>query len=128
MARHDAAAARTDVEDVLRDQGYFDGKRRRVFHAALVLAAEAALSLHEPTAALRYARDARAVSALDSATVPRDAFVGEAQVVEARALLATGDTVSARQALDSAVTELRAGAGNAQARSVEAARLLAALR
>jgi eukaryotic-like serine/threonine-protein kinase len=128
MARHDAAAARTDVEDVLRDQGYFDGKRRRVFHAALVLAAEAALSLHEPTAALRYARDARDVSALDSATVPRDAFVGEAQVVEARALLATGDTVSARQALDSAVTELRAGAGNAEARSVEAARLLAALR
>ncbi|HEX6814352.1 MAG TPA: protein kinase [Gemmatimonadaceae bacterium] len=128
MARRDPAAARTAVDDVLRDQGYFDGKRRRVYHAALVLAAEAALGMHQPAAALRYARDARDVSALDSATVPRDAFVGEAQVVEARALLATGDTASALQALDSAVAELRAGAGDAQARSVEAARLLASLR
>lgn len=128
MARGDTAAARTAVEDVLREQGYFDGKRRRVYHAALMLAAEAALGVHEPAAALRYARDARDVSALDSATVPRDAFVGEAQVVEARALLATGDTASARRALDSAVAELRAGAGDAQARSVEAARLLASLR
>ncbi len=128
MARHDTAAARTEVEDVLRDQGYFDGKRRRIYHAALVLAAEAALGVHQPAVALRYARDARDVSALDSATVPRDAFVGEAQLVEARALLATGDTTSARQALDSAVAELRAGAGVAQARCVEAARLLAVLR
>ncbi len=128
MARHDTAAARTAVEDVLRDKGYFDGKRRRVYHAALVLAADAALGVHQPAAALRYARDARDVSALDSATVPRDAFVGEAQLVEARALLATGDTASARQALDSAVAELRAGAGDAQPRSLEAARLLARLR
>jgi len=128
MERHDPAAARTAVEDALRDQGYFDGKRRRVYHAALVLAAEAALGTHQPAAALRYARDARDVSALDSATVPSDAFVGEAQLVEARALLATGDTASARLALDSAVAELHAGAGDAQARSVEAARLRAALR
>ena len=60
--------------------------------------------------------------------MPSDAFVGEAQLVEARALLATGDTGSARLALDSAVAELHAGAGDAQARSVEAARLRAALR
>ncbi|HEX6807602.1 MAG TPA: serine/threonine-protein kinase [Gemmatimonadaceae bacterium] len=128
MARRDTAAARTTVEDVLREQGYFDGKRRRVYHAALVFAAEAALGARQPAAALRYARDARDVSALDSATVLLDAFVGEAQLVEARALLATGDTASARQALDSAVAELRAGAGDAQPRSVEAARLLARLR
>jgi len=128
MARHDPAAARTAVDDALRDQGYFNGKRRRIYHAALVLAAEAALGMHQPAAALRYARDARDVSALDSATVPNDAFVGEAQLVEARALLATGDTASARLALDSAVAELHAGAGDGQARSVEAARLRAALR
>jgi len=128
MARHEPAAARTAVDDALRDQGYFNGKRRRIYHAALVLAAEAALGMHQPAAALRYARDARDVSALDSATVPNDAFVGEAQLVEARALLATGDTASARLALDSAVAELHAGAGDGQARSVEAARLRAALR
>jgi len=128
MARGDTAAARTIADEVLREQGYFDGKRRRIFHAALMLAAEAALGLHQPSAALRYARDARDVSALDSATVPRDAFVGEAQVLEARALLATGDTALARGALDSAVAELRAGAGTAHARSLEAARLVAALR
>ena len=127
MARHDTAAARALVEDVLRAQGYFDGTRRRVYHAALVLAAEAALGSHQLAAALRYARDARQVSTLDTATVWSDAFVGEARLAEAQALLAAGDTASAKQALASAVTELRAGAGASQPSSVDAARLLAAL-
>ncbi|MGH7648141.1 MAG: protein kinase domain-containing protein [Gemmatimonadaceae bacterium] len=128
MARHDGAAARADVEAVLRDQGYFDGKRRRVFHAALVLASEAALGSRQPVAALRYARDARDVSSLDSATIANDAFVGEARVAEARVLLATGDTAAAKTSLDSAVAELTAGAGARQPVATEAARLLAALR
>ncbi|HSC32366.1 MAG TPA: serine/threonine-protein kinase [Gemmatimonadaceae bacterium] len=127
MLRHDAPAARTLVDDVLRAYGYFDGKRRRVYHAALVLAAEAALGAHQPAAALRYARDARDVSAIDSATLSRSAFVGEAQLVEARALLATGDTTTARGALDSAVAALRAGAGDSHPRTIEAARLRASL-
>ncbi|HEX5179530.1 MAG TPA: serine/threonine-protein kinase [Gemmatimonadaceae bacterium] len=127
MLRHDASAARTLVDDVLREYGYFDGKRRRVYHAALVLAAEAALGAHQPAAALRYARDARDVSALDSATVSRSAFVGEAQLVEARALLETGDTTAARGVLDSAVAALRAAAGDSHPRTVEAARLRASL-
>ena len=128
MARHDTAAARADVEAVLREQGYFDGKRRHVYHAALVLASEAALGSGQPAAALRYARDARDVSSLDSATVATDAFVGEARVAEARAVLATGDTASAKAMLDSALAELTAGAGARQPSAVEAARLLAALR
>ena len=128
IVRGDTSSARSDVEDALRDQGYFDGKRRRVYQAALVLAAEAALGAREPTAALRYARDARDVATLDSMTASRDAFVGEAQLVEARVLLATGDTVRARQALDSATAELRAGAGERHPRTIEAARLLASLR
>ncbi len=128
MARHDTAAARASVDAVLREQGYFDGKRRRVFDAALVLASQAALGSRQPAAALRYARDARDVSSLDPATVPHDAFVGEARVAEARALLATGDTTSAKAALDSAVAELAAGAGARQPSAVEAARLVAALR
>jgi serine/threonine-protein kinase len=128
MARHDANAARTDVEAVLREQGYFDGKRRRVYGAALVLASDAALGSRQPAAALRYARDARDVSSLDSATVATDAYVGEARLAEARALLATGDTASAKAALDSAVAELRAGAGTRHAITADAARLRASLR
>ncbi|HXE60599.1 MAG TPA: protein kinase [Gemmatimonadaceae bacterium] len=128
MARGDTSLARRDVENVLREQGYFDGKRRRVFEAALVLASEAALGSRQAAAALRYARDAGDVSSLDSATVPSDAFVGDAQVAEARALLAEGDTASAKRALDSAVAELTAGAGARHPRAVEASRLLAALR
>ncbi|HKV50761.1 MAG TPA: serine/threonine-protein kinase [Gemmatimonadaceae bacterium] len=128
MARHDAAAARADVEAALREQGYFDGKRKHVYHAALVLASQAALGSRQPAAALRYARDARELSSLDSATVATDAYVGEARVAEARVLLATGDTASAKAALDSAVAELTAGAGARQPAAVEAARLLAALR
>jgi len=127
MLRHDASAARALIDDVLREYGYFDGKRRRVYHAALVLAAEAALGAHQPAAALRYARDARDVSALDSATASRSAFVGEAQLVEARALLETGDTTAARGVLDSAVAALRAAAGDSHPRTVEAARLRASL-
>lgn len=124
----DAAHARDQVLALLRSNGYFDGRRKKVFRAALILAAESALSLGQPADALRYARDARATATVDSLAETRSAYVGEASLVEARALRALGDSSGARTALGRAVVALRAGAGTEHPRTREAERLASAAR
>lgn len=113
--------------EALRSAGYFAGKRRAVFRSALILAAEAALASGKPGNALHFARDARSLATRDSLTETRSAYVGEARLVEARALLAGGDTAAARTTLDQAVVGLRTGAGDGHPRTREAAALLASL-
>ena len=122
-----AAAARDSVVAALRSAGYFAGKQRAVFRTALILAAEAALASGKPADALRFARDARQLATRDSLTETRSAYVGEARLVEARALLAAGDTAAARTTVDQAVVGLRAGAGTGHPRTREAVALLASL-
>jgi hypothetical protein len=123
----DTADAQRRVVDALRSAGYYDGKRRPVFHSALILAAEIALARRQPADALRFASDARAMATRDSLTETRSAYVGEARLMEARALLASGDTTTARQTLRRAVTALEVGAGSDHPRAREARTLLAAL-
>jgi tetratricopeptide (TPR) repeat protein len=123
----DTATAHTLVVQMLRSNGYFDGKRKRIFHSALMLAAETALALGHPSEALGYARDARVKAALDSLTETRSAYVGEARLVEARAVLASGDTSGARAALARSVVALRNGAGAGHPRTREAEKWIAAL-
>jgi hypothetical protein len=111
---------------MLRAHGY-EGKRTLLMRSALILAAEAALGAHDPADARRYADDARAAATLDSLTDSRSAYVGGARVVEARALLALGDTLAARHELERGVAALRAGAGEQHPRTREGEALLAAL-
>ena len=124
----DTARAHDLVVQALTSAGYFSGKRRKIFRSSLILAAETALALRHPAEALRYARDARAVVTLDSLTETRSAYVGEARLVEARALLASGDSAGARSTLARSVEALRTGAGPAHPLTREAERLLATLR
>lgn len=97
----------------------FDGKQRKIFRSALVLAAETSLVLGHPAEALGYLRDVHAKAAVDSLAQTRSAYVGEARLVEARALLVTGDTSSARATLASSVIALRNGAGPGHPRTLE---------
>lgn len=123
----DAATAHTLVVQVLRSNGYFDGKRKEIFRTALILAAETALGLGSPEEASGYARDARLTATVDTLADVRSAYVGEARLVEARALLATGDSSSARTLLARSAMALRNGAGVEHPRTREAERLLATL-
>jgi eukaryotic-like serine/threonine-protein kinase len=122
-----AAAARDSVVEALRSAGYFAGKHRAVFRSALILAAEAALASGKPADALHFARDARQLATRDSLAETRSAYVGEARLVEARALLASSDTGAARATLGQAVVGLRTGAGDGHPRTREATALLASL-
>ena len=123
----DAAVAHSLVLQLLRSSGYFDGKRRDIFRTALMLAGETALAIGSPVEAIGYVRDARARATVDSLTEVRSAYVGDARLVEARALLATGDSVNARTTLARSLVELRNGAGAEHPRTRDAERLLATL-
>ncbi|MFI5242886.1 MAG: hypothetical protein ACHQRL_07745, partial [Gemmatimonadales bacterium] len=120
LAAGDTSTAYDRVVDALRSHGYFAGERKPIFRAALILAAETALAVHRNTDALTFARDALSISTRDSLTEKHSAYVGEAKLMESRALLASGDTASARAALDRAVVALRNGAGADHPRTREA--------
>jgi serine/threonine-protein kinase len=122
-ATGDTATAHARVVEMLRANGYFDGGRRQVMRAALILAAETS----PPDSALGFARAALRLAALDSLAETRSAYVGEARLVEGRALLAAGDTDAARASLGRAITALSAGAGGDHPRTREARALFASL-
>jgi serine/threonine-protein kinase len=124
----DAGAAMAHFRRALRDVGYFDGKRTYKMRKMLIRAAEAALDVPAPGEALEYARAAHGIATSDSLTETRSAYVGEARLLEGRALLSAGDTAGARAALARAVVALEAGAGAEHPRAAEARTLLAALR
>ena len=128
LADGDPASSNALVTQVLRRHGYFGGKRRRTQHSALLLAAESALALGRPAEALRYAGAARATATADSLAEARSARVGEARLVEGRALLAGGDTAAGRTAIERALAALRIGVGAEHPRTREAASLLDGLR
>jgi hypothetical protein len=111
LSARDSARAFARVAAVLRANGYEDGRRARVFRAALILAAETALSLGRAADALRFARDARTIATSDTLSETRSAYVGDAELVEGRALLARGDSAAARAAIARGVQALRSGAG-----------------
>jgi eukaryotic-like serine/threonine-protein kinase len=116
-------AARRYVVAMLRDNGYFAGRRQRVMRAGLVLAAE----LSPPAAALGFAHAALALASVDSLAATRSAYVGEARLVEARALLAEGDRAAARDGLRQAVVALTNGVGPDHPDTRDARMLLATL-
>ena len=123
----DSATANALAVQVLRANGYFKGTRRSIFRSALILAAETALALRHPAEALGYARAAREKAAVDSLSETQSAFVGEARLLEVRALLASADTTGARAELARALVALRNGAGPDHPRVRQAERLSAEL-
>jgi hypothetical protein len=127
-ARGDLASGLTSLEGALRERGYYQGKRTYQMRAKLILAAEAALALGDPRKALEYAGAARRLADVDSLTATRSAYVGEAALLEARALLHAGDTAAARNRARAAATALTYGAGAGHPRAREAAGLLSRLR
>jgi len=73
------------------------------------------------------ALQAHDIAAVDSLTELRSARVGEADLVEGRAMLASGDTAAARKTLREALVALEYGAGPDFARTREAKTLLQSL-
>jgi hypothetical protein len=126
-ARGDARGAMAHFRRSLRTLGYFEGKRRYGMRSVLIHAAGAALDASDAPAALEYARAAHGVATSDSLTETRSAYVGEAQVLEGRALVAMGDTAGARTSFARAVVALSAGAGAEHPRTMEARALRDAL-
>src|SRR5581483_2337506 len=104
--------AQQHVTDVLHAIGYFNGKRMRIFYPSLILAGEIAVATGRSGDALTYAAGALDGVTRDSLTETRSAFVGESHLLEARALLARGDTAATRTAIARAVTALKVGAGD----------------
>ena len=127
LASGDSDGAYALTTDVLRARGYYEGSLRANFRAALMLASTAALGAHRVDSALALARAARASAALDSLAESRSAYVGEARLAEARALLAGGDSAGARAALERGLAALRRGGGPEHPLTGEAEALLAAM-
>jgi serine/threonine protein kinase len=126
LAAGDSAAAYTLTTTALRERGFYGPKRSSKFWEASILASAAALGAHRVDSALVFAREARAIAMIDSLADGRSAYVGEARLAEARALLASGDTVSARASLERGLVALRRGGGPGHPSTRETEALLAA--
>lgn len=126
-AAGDPATAYAKVTEVMRANGFFDGKRRRLFHTSLMLGAESALAIGKPNEALVFVRGAGANAMRDSLSETQSAFLAEARLLEGRALLAAGDTAAARATVERSLAGLRSGAGVDHPRTGEAEALLRAL-
>jgi serine/threonine protein kinase len=127
LAVGDSVSAHRRFLAALRQNGYYDGKRKKQLRPVALLAAETAFALGRPDTAARYAREAAAIAAFDSLTEFRSARVGEARLVEGRAMLALGDSARAHEVLGRALRALRYGAGDDHPRTREAAELVTRL-
>ncbi len=126
-AKGDTATAYERFTQSLRLNGYYEGKRHRRLRPVVILAAETGIARGRVDEALALTRDARETATVDSLADTRSAYVGEARLIEARALLAKGDTSAARATLEQSLLGLRAGAGPEHFRTLEAQRLVATL-
>jgi hypothetical protein len=127
LAAGHTAAGQTSLLAALRDNGYFEGKRRVRLRPVALVAGETALALGQPAQALAYARGIDSISSIDSLTRTRSGWVGAARLLEGRAELAAADTVAARRAIRAAQTALSVGFGADHRLTRSAAALLAQL-
>jgi eukaryotic-like serine/threonine-protein kinase len=112
LTRRDLAAAEADAAMLLNDLGYPDKRRVRAAQSAdvqLLLAARVALDAGRAGYAAQLAHDALEIATSLARNPQQSANVGEARLLLARALLATGDTVGAHTAIQGAAGALRAG-------------------
>jgi serine/threonine-protein kinase len=128
LAMGNADYASAAFQDALRTHGFYRGKRLRRLQPVALLAAESALRAGRPKEALDLARRAHAIAAVDSLSEWRSAGVGKATLLEARSLLALGDSAEAGKAVEHARVALRVGAGPEHPFARQAEALAAALR
>ena len=127
LGRGDTAAAHAAFMESLRANKYFEGRWRMRLRLPVLLAAETGLALGDRKGALELARQAVTTAAVDSLALTTSLWVGEARLVEGRALLASGDTAAARGALEQAVTALSTGGGETHPETDQARREVAAI-
>ncbi|MEO8200583.1 MAG: protein kinase [Gemmatimonadota bacterium] len=127
LARGDTARAEGLLRATLTRNGYFEGKRQRRLAPVALQLAETDLNLGEPGKALDLARRLRENLAVDSLSMRQSAKVGEARLIEGRALLALGDTTQGRSAIVDAIRALRFGAGPTHPRTIQAEQLATSL-
>jgi hypothetical protein len=126
LAEGDTARAMRTLESVLRQDGFFDGKRTPASRAPLLELTRAALE-REPARALEHARVLRTLALTDSLAALRSADVGEADLLAARAHARLGAADSARRHAQSALTALTVGAGAGHRLTLQARALLDSL-
>ncbi len=127
LARGDTASAHAAFMGVLRANGYFEGKRGKLLRPVAIMAAETGIPLGLEDEAVGIARGVLEAETIDSIAERESARVGEARLIEGRALLAKGDTSGGRAAMEKARAALRIGAGDDQPRTRQAGTLLQAL-
>ncbi len=127
LARGDTAAAHERFAAVLRSYGYFEGREGKLLRPVALMTAETAVPLGLTDEALGLVRGVLRVVAVDSIAERESARVGEARLIEGKALLAKGDTSGARAAVAKALVALRHGAGDAHPRTRQAAALFQGL-
>ncbi len=115
------------LQAVLESKRSSEGSNLSRLRPIALAAATSALAAGDIPHALSLAREARTMATLDSLANTRSAWIGEARLVEARALVASGDTVGALEQLKSATVALQSGAGPSHPKSREAAELLTSL-
>jgi tetratricopeptide (TPR) repeat protein len=128
LAKGNHASARRLFLAGLRANGYYEGKDPMLLESAVFGLARCHLALGQPTEALKLARAARDTASVDSLAEFRSARVGEARLIEAHALLASGDSAGARDSAERAAVALVTGAGEQHPLTREAQALAAALR
>ena len=126
LAGGDTARAIRTLESVLRQDGFFDGKRTPFSRAPLLELTRAALE-REPARALEHAHVLRSLALTDSLAALRSADVGEADLLAARAHLKLGAADSARRHAHAALTALMVGAGAGHRTTLQAKALLDSL-
>jgi hypothetical protein len=127
LAEHDTLRAASAFEDVLRLDGFFDGKRTRTSRAPLLELTRITLSRGRPSEALGLARALRELDMVDSLAAARSADVGLADVLAARAYLALGRRDSALVCARRGVAALSFGLGPSSSLTREAVDLLTSL-
>ena len=128
LAAGDTAKGNTLIQKTLTDYGYYKGRRSRILHSTLMIAARAQLALGHADSALAMTGAALKTATRDSLSATRSARVGEAELLQARAELLKGDTATARTDAQRAVVALRTGGGVNNPRTKEAEALVARLR
>ena len=125
LRANDLPAAKASLLQALRANGFEAGRNQEALRPVLLLLARIDLELGQSAEALSLARQAAGIARLDSVSDSRSSAVGEAKLLEARALLARGDTAGGLRALERARGALRFGAGPAHPRTREAEALAA---
>ena len=120
LAEQDTTRAAQTFEAVIREDGFFDGKRTPTSRSPLRDLTRITLARRAPQLALDYARALRQMALVDSLAEFQSADVGEANLLAALAHAALGAADSASHYATAAVKALSVGAGAADRLTLEA--------